>query len=450
MHMANRVNLAQAEISEETTDTKKDNSKQNKQTKEEKRRLKLEEKEKKRQKRLKQKTQAALKKEKLKQRQEADKQRKKEEKIKQKALNADPAYRLQQKEQKLQEKITAKKKKVLQKEKASAKKAMQKEKAAAQKVQRKKLKQEAKQLRKDPQWQLEQKKKKQQTKQQQIEKKKRQKEKIAQKRQIEKQKKAELKSLKRDPNWVAEQKAQKQMKKEAAKQKKQQKKEATKAEKLRKKEEKANLPPWYERLRPHSKKQWAILILGLFILGLAGGAGGYLWQHPAPDAVVERHFKHLQMQRKDDIADFFPAPKSFLKGKIMSDEKYADVKKIICEKIVDFDYTVTSVQIIEDQAVVTAEVTNYNLGGTIEDTLAAFRIDTMLQYVSGKYEESEMEKQLITALLADLTEVEKEETQTIEIKLSKVAGKWQLDPLNEDNISLARCQTGYIYKGDKQ
>lgn len=449
MHMAKSKNSKQVPISEETADAE-NNSINPKQIKEEKKRLKLEKKEINRQKRIKQKEQAALKKEKLKQRKDAEKQKRKEEKIKQKALNADPTYRAQQKEQKLQEKIAAKKAKAAQKEKALAKKAVQKEKAVAQKIQNKRIKEEAKQLRKDPQWQLEQKKKKEQAKQQSKEKKNRQKEKAAQKKEAAKQKKAELKRLKKDPEWIAGQKAQKQIKKDAAKQKKLQKKEKAKAEKLLKKEAKANLPPWHERFRPQSKKQWIILILGLFIFGLAGGAGGYLWQHPDPDTVVERHFKHLQAQKADGIAEFFPAPRSFLRGKVMSNEKYAEVKKIICEKIVDLDYTITDVQVSEEHATVTVEVLNYDLGGTIEATLQQYRIDTMLEYVSGKYEKSELEGRLVTMLLTNLTEVTKETSQTIEVSLSKVGGKWQLDPLNGPNIPLAQCQTGYIYKGDKQ
>lgn len=422
------------------------------QSKEEKKRLKMEAKEKKRQKKLQQKEKKSREKEKNKQKKLIAKQKKAEEKAKQKALKADPAYRQKQKEKKMLAKETAKQKKAAQKVKAAQKKAVQKEKNAAKKAAQAKAKQEMKALRKDPKWQQEQREKKAQAKQQAAEKKMRQKEKALQKKALEKQKKEELKLLKRDPEWRAVQKSKKLQQKEADKEKKQLKKEKAKADKLRKKEEKAQKkaerPSFLERIRPQGKKQVFILLLGLFIVSIAGGAVGYLWQNPEPDTLVERHFKTLIREKGDDISNFFPEPKSFLSGKIMSDERYQEVKKIICSKIVDMDSNVTETIIEGDHAVVTVEILNYDLGGTIDNTLREYRINTMLEYVSGKYDENELENELIAMLVESLTAVEKDKSATVEVHLSKVAGKWKLDPLQQENLPLAQSQTGYIYKGD--
>lgn len=380
----------------------------------------------------------------------AQKQKQKEERLKEKAKRKDPKWQAEQKQKKIKEKALAQQKKLQQKEKSRLQK--QKDKVKRQKDKQKALeKKTAEKLqRKDPQWQAEQKQKKMDLKLKNAQN--RAKAKIAKEQANAKKKlqKQEEKAKRKDPRWRAEEKIRRQEAKKAAKQKKLLQKQKAAQKKIKDKEKKAAQKAIKAQQHPpmDPKKKFLLLFVVLWLVGSAGGAGVYFYQHPKPEVAVERYLQAFVADNTAKMATYGEVDIDFVSENIANDPFYQSLAPTMQSKVHDIEFTVGEPVISGEKATISTDFVVYDLGKALRDALVEFRKENLVQVVAGHYEQSELDAAMITSLQESLDAAEKNGKFRVEIVLDHSSGKWRVEALRETNQQLAYVLTACIY-GEK-
>lgn len=227
----------------------------------------------------------------------------------------------------------------------------------------------------------------------------------------------------------------------------------------RKKDDKSRAENWQEFL---ARFNYVLLFNGktinVFVVGsilvlamlTVLGTGILLWTQfgPVPaHKVVDRYLLAFSQQDDAMLQQYGSGEYSFIAEKIMEQENFAPVKEIMEAKIYDIDYKVLNNGTrVGEQMRIDVEITGYDLGSAMTIALEQYRKENYLAYYSGKYTDADLEDSLVEILQENLSQVEKNHTETIPVYLAKTEeNNWRIVDLGNSNPYLTKMLTGCVY-----
>lgn len=163
---------------------------------------------------------------------------------------------------------------------------------------------------------------------------------------------------------------------------------------------------------------------------------------PSPTDVVKTSLDAVKAQDAEALAENYAGDASAFQQELnssadaLNSEGMTDEQKAVAEtfmqKMYDFDYTVGEETIDGDKATVKVTITSYDMGTAFEKAMSTYIEKAFAQALGGASQDS-LEAMLYDELNKELGALtEKGHTADVDMTLTKVDGKWQLDEFSDD------------------
>lgn len=161
----------------------------------------------------------------------------------------------------------------------------------------------------------------------------------------------------------------------------------------------------------------------------------------SPGQAVDKYLKDSKSQAVSSIEDFEKGDAAEIVDELgldddmlksLDDSSKEEMLGVI-KKVCDFDYEITKEEITKENesAVVTVNITSYNLGEQFSKSISNLMNDAMSWAMSGKSEE-EVTNEIIKTMFEDLNKAEKNYKKEVKFKLDYKDDKWIVDEDNDD------------------
>jgi hypothetical protein len=170
-----------------------------------------------------------------------------------------------------------------------------------------------------------------------------------------------------------------------------------------------------------------IVLITMITLFMVGGCGS---NEISPSETANQFALALQESDEISLQKIYNSDVSLLLIKTNNEPFGEEASKIMSDKIHDFDFEITGEKINNnDTAVVSIDITAYNLGAVMEETVNEYMGKLV---VSKKFTTKEQMKELIIeTFVSNIKEIKKDYQQHITLNLIKIDGIWRVDSNNQ-------------------
>ena len=194
-----------------------------------------------------------------------------------------------------------------------------------------------------------------------------------------------------------------------------------------------------------------IVSLILILVLTASCAGGQKQAADTPSGAVDTFFEAAKKGDREAIKEVYAGdPKTVTDiTEEMGESSYKELGiseenvKEMQEKLLDFDYEVGEENVEGEKGTVKVKIKTYNTGAVFKKWLSEFMGWAMANAMSGMSQE-ELSKKGVEMFNDEFKNVKKDYSETVNVDVEKVDGKWKVSELNEESDILNALTGGMV------